>query len=154
MPELNPNLDLVGSGFAAFLAPPGPEVVRFTVGQPDFDTPAPIVACLRTRLMRDGVTKVIQGGGQLGTGGLRGMRDDMAPLPSDFHVHQAWGRPERAGLDGRWRCQRDREGVIDLGEIRRVGRRAVDGAARAAHGRVLTIIPPAMCLLSAVLRYK
>ena len=44
MPELNPNLDLVGSGFAAFLAPPGPEVVRFTVGQPDFDTPAPIVA--------------------------------------------------------------------------------------------------------------
>ena len=43
MPELNPNLALVGSGFAAFLAPPGPEVVRFTVGQPDFDTPQPIV---------------------------------------------------------------------------------------------------------------
>ena len=43
MPELNPNLDLVGSGFAAFLAPPGPEVVRFTVGQPDFNTPQPIV---------------------------------------------------------------------------------------------------------------
>ena len=35
------------------------------------------------------------GSGQLGTGGLRGMRDDMAPVPSDFHVHQAWGRPER-----------------------------------------------------------
>jgi aspartate/methionine/tyrosine aminotransferase len=43
MPELNPNLELVGSGFAAFLAPPGPEVVRFTVGQPDFDTPQPII---------------------------------------------------------------------------------------------------------------
>ena len=43
MPELNPNLDLVGSGFAAFLAPPGPEVIRFTVGQPDFDTPRPVV---------------------------------------------------------------------------------------------------------------
>ena len=43
LPELNPNLDHVGSGFAAFLAPPGPEVVRFTVGQPDFDTPQPIV---------------------------------------------------------------------------------------------------------------
>lgn len=43
MPELNPNLDQVGSGFAAFLAPPGPEVIRFTVGQPDFNTPKPIV---------------------------------------------------------------------------------------------------------------
>ena len=37
------------------------------------------------------------GSGQLGTGGLRGMRHDMAPVPSDFHVHQAWGRPERPG---------------------------------------------------------
>lgn len=43
MPKLNPVLDLVGSGFAAFLAPPGPEVIRFTVGQPDFDTPAAVV---------------------------------------------------------------------------------------------------------------
>ncbi len=43
MPSLNPRLDSVGSGFAAFLAPPGPEVIRFTVGQPDFDTPQPIV---------------------------------------------------------------------------------------------------------------
>lgn len=43
MPNLNPILDRVGSGFAAFLAPPGPEVIRFTVGQPDFDTPRPVV---------------------------------------------------------------------------------------------------------------
>lgn len=43
MPSLNPRLDSVGSGFAAFLAPPGPEVIRFTVGQPDFDTPQPVV---------------------------------------------------------------------------------------------------------------
>lgn len=43
MPELNPRLADVGSGFAAFLAPPGPEVVRFTVGQPDFDTPEAVV---------------------------------------------------------------------------------------------------------------
>ena len=43
MPELIPNLSAVGTGFAAFLAPPGPEVVRFTVGQPDFDTPQPVV---------------------------------------------------------------------------------------------------------------
>ena len=50
MPELNPKLDLVGSGFAAFLAPPGPEVVRFTVGQPDFDTPAPVVDAAKAAL--------------------------------------------------------------------------------------------------------
>lgn len=43
MPELNPNLEQVGSGLAAFLAPPGPEVIRFTVGQPDFETPQAIV---------------------------------------------------------------------------------------------------------------
>ena len=52
MPELNPNLDLVGSGFAAFLAPPGPEVIRFTVGQPDFDTPLPIVDAAKASLDR------------------------------------------------------------------------------------------------------
>jgi len=43
VPNLNPVLDRIGSGFAAFLAPPGPEVIRFTVGQPDFDTPRPVV---------------------------------------------------------------------------------------------------------------
>ena len=52
MPELNPNLAHVGSGFAAFLAPPGPEVVRFTVGQPDFDTPAPVVEEAKAALDR------------------------------------------------------------------------------------------------------
>jgi len=43
MPKRNSRLDSVGSGLAAYLAPPGPEVIRFTVGQPDFDTPIPIV---------------------------------------------------------------------------------------------------------------
>ena len=43
MPQLNNNIDKVGTGFAAFLSPPGPEVIRFTVGQPDFDTPTKIV---------------------------------------------------------------------------------------------------------------
>jgi aspartate/methionine/tyrosine aminotransferase len=56
MPELNPKLDLVGSGFAAFLAPPGPEVVRFTVGQPDFDTPVPIVDAAKAALDRGETT--------------------------------------------------------------------------------------------------
>ena len=52
MPELNPNLAHVGTGFAAFLAPPGPEVVRFTVGQPDFETPAPVVEEAKAALDR------------------------------------------------------------------------------------------------------
>ena len=39
MPEISPAFSLIGRGFAAYLAPPSPDVVRFTVGQPDFDTP-------------------------------------------------------------------------------------------------------------------
>lgn len=39
MPSKNPVFDTVGRGFAAFLAPPEPDVIRFTVGQPDFDAP-------------------------------------------------------------------------------------------------------------------
>ena len=43
MPNLNSAFSQIGRGFAAFLAPPSPDVIRFTVGQPDFDTPAPVV---------------------------------------------------------------------------------------------------------------
>ena len=39
MPKINHNIQRVGTGFASFLSPPGPEVIRFTVGQPDFATP-------------------------------------------------------------------------------------------------------------------
>lgn len=52
MPTLNRSLQHVGTGFAAFLAPPGPEVIRFSVGQPDFDTPAPVVAEAKAALDR------------------------------------------------------------------------------------------------------
>ena len=52
MPKLNPQLETVGSGFAAFLAPPGPEVIRFTVGQPDFETPGPVVEAAKLALDR------------------------------------------------------------------------------------------------------
>jgi aspartate/methionine/tyrosine aminotransferase len=52
MPKINRSLEQVGIGFAAFLAPPGPEVIRFTVGQPDFDTPAPIVDAVKAALDR------------------------------------------------------------------------------------------------------
>ena len=46
------RLSDVGIGFAAFLAPPGPEVIRFTVGQPDFDTPISVVNAAKDALDR------------------------------------------------------------------------------------------------------
>jgi len=52
MPQLNQNIANVGTGFAAFLTPPGPEVIRFTIGQPDFDTPLPIVEAAKAALDR------------------------------------------------------------------------------------------------------
>ena len=52
MPEVNKNIKDVGTGFASFLSPPGPEVVRFTVGQPDFDTPEAVVQSAKDSLDR------------------------------------------------------------------------------------------------------
>ena len=43
MPEISPAFSQIGRGFSAYLAPPGPDVIRFTVGQPDFDTPEAVV---------------------------------------------------------------------------------------------------------------
>ncbi len=43
MPSVNNNIGNIGRGFAAFLAPPPKDVVRFTVGQPDFRTPESVV---------------------------------------------------------------------------------------------------------------
>ena len=43
MPSVNSNIGDIGRGFAAFLAPPPEDVIRFTVGQPDFRTPQPVV---------------------------------------------------------------------------------------------------------------
>ncbi len=43
MPEISPAFSQIGRGFAAYLAPPSPDVIRFTVGQPDFDTPDSVV---------------------------------------------------------------------------------------------------------------
>jgi aspartate/methionine/tyrosine aminotransferase len=56
MPELNHNIANVGTGFAAFMTPPSPEVIRFTVGQPDFDTPLPIVEAAKAALDRGETT--------------------------------------------------------------------------------------------------
>ncbi|MAT48403.1 MAG: aspartate aminotransferase [Euryarchaeota archaeon] len=40
MPSFNKNIDSVGVGFASFFTAPPEDVIRFTVGQPDFSTPA------------------------------------------------------------------------------------------------------------------
>tara|TARA_B100000287_G_scaffold430786_1_gene486705 strand:+ start:809 stop:1948 length:1140 start_codon:yes stop_codon:yes gene_type:complete len=39
MPSFNKNIDSVGVGFASFFTAPPEDVIRFTVGQPDFSTP-------------------------------------------------------------------------------------------------------------------
>ena len=53
MPEISPAFSNIGRGFAAYLAPPSPDVIRFTVGQPDFDTPENI---------KNAAIKAIKGG--------------------------------------------------------------------------------------------
>ena len=50
MPTMNSNIGDVGRGFAAFLSPPPEGVVRFTVGQPDFRTPQPVVDTAKAAL--------------------------------------------------------------------------------------------------------
>ena len=52
MPEISPAFSQIGRGFAAYLAPPSPDVIRFTVGQPDFDTPDSVVQSAVDALQR------------------------------------------------------------------------------------------------------
>jgi len=56
LPNLNSAFSQIGRGFAAFLAPPAPDVIRFTVGQPDFDTPEPVVDAAIDALKRGETT--------------------------------------------------------------------------------------------------
>ncbi|SVD75079.1 uncharacterized protein METZ01_LOCUS427933, partial [marine metagenome] len=50
MPSLNSNIADVGRGFAAFLSPPPEGTVRFTVGQPNFQTPDLVVEAAKDAL--------------------------------------------------------------------------------------------------------
>ena len=50
MPEINQSINSLGRGFAAFLTPPPEDVIRFTVGQPDFRTPEPVVDAAKLAL--------------------------------------------------------------------------------------------------------
>ncbi len=56
LPTLNSAFSEIGRGFAAFMTPPSPDVIRFTVGQPDFDTPAPVVEAAIASLKRGETT--------------------------------------------------------------------------------------------------
>ena len=43
MPNVSSRYEGLGVGFAPYLQPPGPEVVRWTVGEPGFNTPSEII---------------------------------------------------------------------------------------------------------------
>ena len=90
MPEISPAFSLIGRGFAAYLAPPSPDVVRFTVGQPDFDTPETVVQSAVDALQR-GETAYTRSQGSvslceavtkhLGTLGIDSNPDDVVIAP-------------------------------------------------------------------------
>ena len=90
MPEISPAFSLIGRGFAAYLAPPTPDVVRFTVGQPDFDTPETVVQSAIDALQR-GETAYTRSQGSvslceavtkhLGTLGIDSNPDDVVIAP-------------------------------------------------------------------------
>ncbi len=54
----------LGVGFAPYLQPPGPGVVRWTVGEPGFDTPPPIIDTAISGL-QNGKTKYTRGAGSM-----------------------------------------------------------------------------------------
>ena len=54
----------LGVGFAPYLQPPGPGVVRWAVGAPGFDTPAPIIDTAISGL-QNGKTKYTRGAGSM-----------------------------------------------------------------------------------------
>lgn len=54
----------LGVGFAPYLQPPGPGVIRWTVGEPGFDTPSPIIDTAISGL-QNGKTKYTRGAGSM-----------------------------------------------------------------------------------------
>ena len=64
MPEISSRYDGLGVGFAPYLQPPGPEVVRWTVGEPDFDAPSEVIEAA-IKGLQDGNTKYTRGAGSM-----------------------------------------------------------------------------------------
>tara|TARA_B110000444_G_scaffold63823_1_gene59777 strand:- start:2177 stop:3307 length:1131 start_codon:yes stop_codon:yes gene_type:complete len=64
MPNVSSRYDGLGVGFAPYLQPPGPEVVRWTVGEPGFDTPSEIIEAAINQLNNRN-TKYTRGAGSM-----------------------------------------------------------------------------------------
>lgn len=64
MPKVSSRYEGLGVGFAPYLQPPGPEVVRLTVGEPGFDTPREIIDTAISQLDA-GQTKYTRGQGSV-----------------------------------------------------------------------------------------
>ena len=64
MPRISSRYEGLGVGFAPYLQPPGPGVVRWTVGEPGFDTPDEVIEETISAL-KDGETKYTRGAGSM-----------------------------------------------------------------------------------------
>ena len=64
MPRVSSRFDGLGVGFAPYLQPPGPEVIRWTVGEPGFDTPREIIETA-IKGLKEGRTKYTRGPGSM-----------------------------------------------------------------------------------------
>ena len=64
MPRVSSRFEGLGVGFAPYLQPPGPGVIRWTVGEPGFDTPSPIIDTAISGL-QNGKTKYTRGAGSM-----------------------------------------------------------------------------------------
>ena len=64
MPRVASRFEGLGVGFAPYLQPPGPDIVRWTVGEPGFETPEEIIE-VAIEGLRDGRTKYTRGPGSM-----------------------------------------------------------------------------------------
>ena len=64
VPRVSSRFENLGVGFAPYLQPPGPGVIRWTVGEPGFDTPSPIIDTAISGL-QNGKTKYTRGAGSM-----------------------------------------------------------------------------------------
>jgi len=62
MPSVSERFEGLGVGFSPYLQPPGPEIVRWTVGEPGFDTPNEIIEAA-VQGLKEGRTKYTRGPG-------------------------------------------------------------------------------------------
>ena len=64
MPEISSRYEGLGVGFAPYLQPPEPGVIRWTVGEPGFDTPRVVIEAA-IKGLEDGNTKYTRGAGSM-----------------------------------------------------------------------------------------